>query len=331
MQAARLLFVTGKGGVGKTTVAAALGQYAAGLGHRTLIVETATDGRLAYLFGYHALGPAPRRLRAGLDAVRIDARQLVEEYFSGLLRFPMLSKRLLASQTFNALTAAAPGITEFLLLEKLLGWIEPGFGVRRRGYEVIIVDGPSSGHALKMLRTPRALATMVPGGPLGKTARRLLALLGDHARTQVVLVSLPEEMSVRETIETQQALEGDLTLRVARPIINRVFPRHFSATEAHLIEQNGEVDGAAAPLLAAARFTIAYRREAERHVAHLRRALGVSPILLRQLFTADVRAADLERFGRTLGKAVLEPVDDSRKPKAESEKHRTGHETHGDH
>jgi anion-transporting ArsA/GET3 family ATPase len=306
MRVARLLFVTGKGGVGKTTVAAALGLHAAEHRHRTLIVETATDGRLAHVFGQHPLAATPRRLRAGLDAVRVDARELVEEYFSRLLRFQLLSKRLLASNAFNALTAAAPGITEFLLLEKLLGWIEPGLG-RRRGYELVIVDGPATGHALKLLRTPRALATMVPGGPLGKTARRLLALLGDHSRTRVLLVSLPDEMSVRETIEAQQALEGDLALQVTRPVINRVFPRHFSATEAQLIEQEGDRNGTPVPpLLAAARFAIACRREAERHVGHLRRALGVSPIILSQLFTPNVHVADLEAFGRTLGRAVLE-------------------------
>jgi anion-transporting ArsA/GET3 family ATPase len=306
MRGPHLLFVTGKGGVGKTTVAAALGQHAAEHGHRTLIVETATDGRLAHLFGHHALAAAPRRLRAGLDAVRVDARRLVEEYFSRLLRFQLLSKRLLGSNAFNALTAAAPGITEFLLLEKVLGWIEAGFG-RRRRYELVIVDGPGTGHALKLLRTPRALATMVPGGPLGKSARRLLALLGDHSRTQVLLVSLPDEMSVREAIETQQALEGDLALRVARPVINRVFPRHFSAAEARLIERDGDLNGAVLPpLFAAARFAVACRREAERHVGHLRRALGVSPIILRQLFTPDVHARDLEAFGRTLGRAVLD-------------------------
>ncbi len=318
MRAPGLLFVTGKGGVGKTTVAAALGQQAAQLGHRTLIVETASDGRLAHLFGQQRLGPAPRRLRAGLDAVRVEARELVEEYFTRLLRFQLLSQRLFASTTFNALTAAAPGITEFLLLEKLLGWIEPGI-TRRRGYELIIVDGPATGHALKLLRTPRALATMVPGGPLGKTARRLLALLGDHHRTRVLLVSLPEEMSVRETIETQQALEGDLALRVTRPVINRVFPRHFTASEAHLLEQNGALNGAPVPpLLAAARFSIACRREAERHLGHLRRALGISPIILRQLFALHLNAADLEVFGRTLGRAVLEFEVHSRKAKAPS-------------
>ena len=301
MQTARLIFITGKGGAGKTTVAAALAQHAAEMGHRTLVIETANDGSLAQLFGHRKLGAVPRRLQTGVDAVRVEARELVEEYFSRLLRFRWLSDRLLSSTTFNALTAAAPGVTEFLLLERILGWVEPGFGSRRRAYEVIIVDGPATGHALKLLGTPRRIAAMVPGGPLGKTARRLLALLGDHSRTQVLLVSLPDEMAVRETIETQQALAGDLALHVARPIINRVFPRRFTAAEAERIEHEPQES----PLRAAARFAIACRREAERHTAHVRRALDVSPVLLRQLFTAEVQADDLRPFGRTLGRVVL--------------------------
>src|SRR5262250_2143509 len=176
MSGPRVIFVTGKGGVGKTTVAAALGCHAAGYGHRTLIIETAADGRLTDLFGHRALAAAPQRLGANLHAVRVDARELVEQYFSRLLRFQWLSARLLSSNAFNALTAAAPGITEFLLLEKILSWVEPVFTTRRRAYDVIIVDGPATGHALKLLRTPRTLAAMVPGGPLGRTARRVLAL-----------------------------------------------------------------------------------------------------------------------------------------------------------
>ena len=333
MQAARLFFVTGKGGVGKTTVAAALGQYAAESGRRTLIIETAADGRLAHLFGHRVLDATPRRLRAGLDAVRVDGRQLLEEYFSRILRFRILSERLLSSHTFSALTAAAPGITEFLLLEKLLGWIEPGLLMRRRGYDVIIVDGPASGHALKLLHTPRALATMVPGGPLGTAARRLLALLGDHDRTQVLLVSLPEEMSVRETVETYHILADDLALNVTRPVVNRVFPRHFSAAEAHAIEQRARQQGTAVkPILTAACFNIAYRREAERHVAHLRRALGLSPILQRQLFTPKVHPADLEILGRMLGRALLEeqrPQTRNQRPETRDQKPKLiGHDGH---
>jgi anion-transporting ArsA/GET3 family ATPase len=303
MSARRLIFVTGKGGVGKTTVAAALGQRAAALGGRTLIVETAGDGSLAHLFGHRRLQAAPRPLRERLDAVRVDARQLVEDYFSRLLRFSFLSRRLLASHTFNALTAAAPGVTEFLLLEKLLEWIDPAGSGRRRSYDTVLVDGPATGHAIKLLGAPRNLATMVPGGPIGTTARKLLALLADHARTQVVLVTLADEMSVRETIETCEAIEGNLALHVARPVVNRVFPRRFTRDEADRIQQSEAAHHV--PVLAAARFAIACRREAERYVGTLRRALGVSPVLLRQLFVPDLRAPDLEPFGRTLGRVVL--------------------------
>jgi anion-transporting ArsA/GET3 family ATPase len=300
MREARVLFVTGKGGVGKTTVSAALGLDAAHHGLRTLIVETASDGSLAQIFDQRSLGTTPHQLDAGLFGVRIDPRKLVEDYFTRLLRVPWLADRLLSSSTFSALTAAAPGITEFLLLERILEWLDPGFMRRRRRYDLIIVDGPATGHALKLLRTPRNITTMVPAGPLARTAARLLTLLGDPQRATVVLVSLAEEMAVRETLETHATLTSDLMLHVARPIVNRIFPRHFSAAESAQLDTYGN----GGPVFAAARFAIAARREAERHVGLLRRTLGVSPILLRHVFAREVHAGDLRAMGRTLGRAL---------------------------
>ncbi len=306
MHSARVVFVTGKGGVGKTTAAAALGQHAAAQGLRTLIIETANDGSLAQLFSFSKLSAAPQRLQPNLEAVCVEPRQLVEHYFTRILRFQWIADRLLSSNTFSALAAAAPGITEFLLLEKILGWIEPGyFGSRRRPFDLVVVDGPATGHALTLLRTPSNIVRMVPGGPIGGTASKLVELLGDRWRTQVMVVSLPEEMVVRETIEAYRALDLDLALHVTRPVINRVFPRHFTGAESRLVGDHNGGPAALQALLSAARFAIAARREAERYVSQLRRALGVSPILLRQLFAEDVHAADLKPFGRTLWKAVM--------------------------
>jgi anion-transporting ArsA/GET3 family ATPase len=303
MSGSRLIFVTGKGGVGKTTVAAALGQEAAKGGRRTLIVETAVDGRLENLFPNRRRAGARHHLGPKLDSVRLDPRELIEEYFSGMLRFSFLSKRLLASTTFNALTAAAPGITEFLVLEKLLGWVDARRSARRDRYDVVIVDGPATGHAIKMLRTPRNLAAMVRSGPLGTAATRLLGLFTDPARTSVIIVSLPEEMSVRETVETHAIVAGELAMHVARPVVNRVFPKRFTR------EEIAAVDGDAAlrdsPVAMAARFAVQCRREAERHVGYLRRHVAANPVILRQLFQPQIHADDLHALGRGLARVML--------------------------
>jgi anion-transporting ArsA/GET3 family ATPase len=303
MSGSRLIFVTGKGGVGKTTVAAALGHEAAERGRRTLIVETAADGRLETLFPNRRRAGARHHLGPRLDSIRLDPRELVEEYFSGMLRFAFLSRRLFASNTFNALTAAAPGITEFLLLEKILGWIDARRAARRDRYDVVIVDGPATGHALKMLRTPRNLAAMVRSGPLGTAASRLLDLFGDPARTSVVIVSLPEEMSVRETIETHATVADELEMHVARPVVNRVFPKRFSREEIAAVDSDPALRDS--PVAMAARFAVQCRREAERHVGYLRRHAGANPVLLRQLFQPQIRVDDLRALGRSLGRVLL--------------------------
>src|SRR5262249_29183354 len=156
-------------------------------------------------------------LGGGLDAVRVETRALVESYFRRLLRLPFLSRRLFASGTFHAVTAAAPGVTEFVVLEHLSQWTTAGWLSRRARYDTVIVDGPATGHALRLLSTPRQLAALVPRGPLASTVNRLGALLADRDHTQVLLVAIPDEMAVNETLEARTAVDG-LGLELARPV-----------------------------------------------------------------------------------------------------------------
>lgn len=300
----QLFFITGKGGVGKTTVAAALGAQAASDGQRVLIVEFSGDRSLAAMFGKRDLKQEPTQLAPRLFGVRVEQRALVEDYFHRLLRLQFLTRRLFASSTFNAVTAAAPGVLEFLTLEHLTQWLDAGIFNRKRPYDMILVDGPATGHALRLLRTPRQIATMVPGGPIGSTARKLLALLADHSRTHVLLVTIADEMAVNETVEAHSAVADDLCLDLTRPVLNRVFPRRF-----HRDDQQ-KIEALAArhpndPLLAAARVQIAARHDAERHISRLRRAFGTLPVSIRQVCSERLDREQLGHIGHTLVRGLF--------------------------
>jgi len=295
-----LLFVTGKGGVGKSTLTAALAQRLARQGRRVLAVEMAGDGSLAALFGQGALPTEPASLSTRLDGVRIETRALVESYFRRLLRLPFLSRRLFASGTFHAVTAAAPGVTEFVVLDHLAQWTATGWLGRRAAYDNVIVDGPASGHALRLLRAPRQLGALVPRGPLASTMNRLATLLDNHAHTGVLLVAIPEDLAVSETLETRAALD-QLGVRLTRPVLNRVWPRRFSVADIEAVSAlRARRDE---PLLAAAALEIGARREAERHLGRLRRAFGSPPLPLPELCRGGVDAAAVAAMGRSLERA----------------------------
>jgi Mrp family chromosome partitioning ATPase len=304
MNAPRLLFVTGKGGAGKTTVTAALGARLAEDRKRVLIVELAGDRGLAQFFGREHLASEPAVLAPRLFGVRVERRALVEAYFRRILRLNFLSERLLGSVTFNALTAAAPGVSEFLALEHLVQWLDGGRR-RRGGYDVVLVDAPATGHALRFLRTPLQLTGVVPAGPLGSTARRILTLLRDPAATQVLLVSTADEMSVGEAVEARDALRGDLALALARPVLNRMPGQRFTATETSQVTELS-AHRPAAPLLRAARLQIAARREAEQLGLRLRRAFGSRPVHLPEVSVRSLERADLDYLGRILVRSLFE-------------------------
>jgi anion-transporting ArsA/GET3 family ATPase len=299
MPAARLLFVTGKGGVGKTTVAAALAVRLAARKRRVLLVETAADRSLAALFGSGVLTAAPAAIDGTLSAVRIEQQALVESYFRRLLRLPFLARRLFASATFQAVAAAAPGVIEFVVLEHLLQWTEPGRFSRRAPYDAVIVDGPASGHAVRWLRTPRQLGRLVPAGPIAASISRLQALLEDAERTRVVLVAIPDEMAVTELLETRRAL-APLGVALTAPVLNRTWPKRFSAADAAAIAGRAADE----PLVAAARLAITARREAEQHLARLRRETGAAAIALPERPAVTIDKGELAGLGRALAALV---------------------------
>lgn len=273
----RLLFVSGKGGVGKTVTAAAISLYAFRKRKRVLVVELSPYGRVRELLGGPELGPDPVEIQPRLDAVRIEPRRALEDFLVGILRFRTLTNRLLESHSFSILTAAAPGIEEFLVLSKIAGFEALRAGVRRRpAYDLIVVDAPATGHSLPLLSTARTVMEMMPVGPIGKMSEAVSRLLADPSRCAAVVVSLAEEMAVNETIEIYRGLARGGAIATAFVVVNAIWPERFTAEESRwLLGPAADVDD---PLVALGRYHAQKRRRAQEQVDRLRGELGFDPI-----------------------------------------------------
>ena len=299
----RLVIVTGKGGVGKTTIAAGLARAAADRGERVLLVEVATPSRLGSILEGD-LGPTPRPVAPRVSAVALDEQRALEALVDRLMPLRLLSRRLLSSESFRTVAAAVPGILEAALLTQLGAWLEGkelGHALGRDGRcDRIIVDAPASGHTVPLLATPETLGGIATMGPLGDALRKTGRWLRDAARTAVLVVAIPEDWAVAEAIELARSLRGELGLPVARPVLNGVFPKRFSRDEEralHHAEAQASIDEA---LLRAGRYFLARREVATEQSRRLRSATGERPIELPFLFSTSMSWSDLEPIAEGL-------------------------------
>jgi anion-transporting ArsA/GET3 family ATPase len=304
----RLLFVSGKGGVGKTVTTAALALYAFRRRRRVLVVELSPYGRIRDLLGGPELGPEPAEIQPHLEAVRIEPRRALEDFLEGILPFRMLRQRLLQSRSFSILTAAAPGIEEFLVLSKIASFEAKRAGLRRRPlYDLIIVDAPATGHSLPLLSTARTLMEMMPIGPIGRMAEEIGCLLADTSRCAAVVVTIPEEMAVNETVEIATGLRRDGAISMGPLVVNAMWPERFTAEEALWLESYAP--GPTDPLIATGRYHLEKRRRAEAEVARVRAELGVEPVLFPFLLNFAADRPQLRKLVGALEAAIPGAVD----------------------
>jgi anion-transporting ArsA/GET3 family ATPase len=242
----RLIVVTGKGGVGKTTIAAALGLLAARSGKRTLVVELGAQSRLPAMFSRPAPQPGEQaHLAERLSSVSLDPDRALLEWIQAL--GGRVSGRVLASSgTFQYFAAAAPGAREIVSMVQIYKLAGGGSArARRGGHDLVILDAPATGHALGMLRSPDTFGKIARVGPIVRDTGQVRELLSDPARSAYVGVAQGTEMAVTETIELQDALHEALGRTLSTVVVNGLLPRRFSAPEleslAALAARNGNV------------------------------------------------------------------------------------------
>jgi anion-transporting ArsA/GET3 family ATPase len=307
----RLLFVTGKGGVGKTTIAAALGQLAASQGKRTLLCEVDAKGNLAAAFETGPTEFREREIAPGLWAMSMDTEASLKEYLSVHLKLPLLSRIGPLARTFDFVANAAPGVKEILVVGKLC------YEVRERHYDIVVVDASASGHIVGQLAAPQAIKDLVQVGMVRDQTGWMIDILRDPARTGVVIVATPEEMPVNETLELAGHLRDETAVDLAAVVVNRVLPELFTRGEEEAFRALREPAATAAlatavedpvePVLDGAELAVRMRRTRAEHLATLRAGLpaGVELAYVPELFqrTHGVRATRqiAESLGAELG------------------------------
>jgi anion-transporting ArsA/GET3 family ATPase len=306
----KLVFVTGKGGVGKTTVASALALLASTHGKRVLICEVDAKGDVAGFYEAQPTGFKEKEVLPGLFAMTMDTEASLREYLKLQLRIPVVGRIGPLAKAFDFVAMAAPGVREILTVGKLC------YEVRERHYDLVVVDAPASGHIVGQLAAPQAINNLVKVGLIRSQTDWMLDILSDPLTTGLVAVCTPEEMPVNETIELAVRVEKETTVQLSAVVVNRVLPELFGRQEEVVFDALGEpaplellnelVGGHAGPVLDAARLAVTMRRTRTTHLDHLRQNIdeAVPMMYLPYLFTRSHGLRTTRQVAASLGEEL---------------------------
>ena len=310
----QILFVTGKGGVGKTTVAAALALLASEQGKRTLVCEVEPKGDLSIAF---ECGPTPfqgRKVADDLVAMSMNTEASLREYLRHVAKVPVVGRIGPVARAFDFVATAAPGIREILTVGKLC------FEVREGNYDLVVVDASSTGHVVGQLAAPTGINELIRVGVVRSQTDWMLEILSDPARTGAVLVTTPEEMPVSEAVDLAGRLATETPVHLACVVANRVLPELFGRLEEDIFESLarpsevaalagalGSPPGVVDDVFAAARLAVTVRRDGVAHLERLRAGIAedVPLVYLPYLFARAYGLRAIRQVARSLSEELV--------------------------
>ena len=296
------MIVTGKGGVGKTTVSVALGMRAAAEGRRTIVCEVAAQENASRMFEHTTVGFHEVELEENLWAISIDPDESMREYVLLQLKVRAMRDMLFRSRIFNYLAAATPGLKELVTIGKIWELAQLDRKVKSgRKYDTVIVDAPATGHGVGFLQTPRTFANIARVGPIHSQAQTLDNFITNHDDTGVAIVALPEEMPVNESAALEHDLVNEVGVAVDRVYLNGLYPERFDKQEAEKLTALAATEEGAPKAAARAALSEFGRARSQRaQLARLRRRAKAPVKTLPFLFEPDLGPEAARRLSRRL-------------------------------
>jgi len=303
----RFVILSGKGGVGRTTVAAALARAAAARGKRVLIAQTDAVERLGHMLGHPTPVPATvTSVAPGIWAVNMTPRESLHEYALMVLRYEAVYRALFDNRFVRGFLSAIPGLDAHAMLGKAWWHTTEVEAAARPKYDLVILDGPASGHAAAMLRIPRSISEVVPAGPLLRDARAIMATLADPSHTAMVIVTRPEELPASETVELATIARRELGVTLGPVIVNAMPPGRLAVEAvASVLDRLGDPKGdeLLARTLAMAAGERARFERARGVVASLARHPGLPLVGLPWLPSTNMGLREIDRLAAALAAA----------------------------
>lgn len=306
-----MVLFSGKGGVGKTTIAAAFAMACAARGQRTLLIELHVKDKMAALFGAHEVGSNIVEIEQNLYAVNITPSVAMEEYALMKLKLRMVYKAVFENRIVGSFLKVIPGLNDLVMLGKAHFHATEVDDHGRYVWDKVVIDAPATGHGIFFLQVPAVITSIIESGPMFGEAKAIEEFLQDPKLTAINLVTLPEEMPMNETLMLRDVVQNELHVPIGFIVANCVYPNIFSHTQKEWIERTKDVDSEleSQGFLDAARFRTQRSKMQKPHLDKLSQKIHKPLIKIPYYFTERFDFQTLRKIANEMERQLEHPQE----------------------